>query len=312
MIRAGSILIKTGLWLIMVLSTTVVLNAQQLGQYTHYMSNELIINPAFAGGHDALSLTAIHRSQWVGIEGAPTTQSFSIHSLAKNDQMGLGLTLMNDRVGIHKNFTAQASYAYRLRLDRDSYISFGVQAGVNHKSSDYSALTVPPQGINDPTLELIDYTNTSLEVGAGVYLKTPKLHLGLSSPKLFSSDTELNDSVSIALNNAHYFFYGRYRTPINPNIKLQPNVLIKYLPGLPVSWDAGLNAIWNEVLMTGISYRSTESIDLLLQAKITPQMKLGYSFDYTLKEISGLGRSSHEFMLNYIFKYSNYRTRAPR
>ena len=286
--------------------------AQQLGQYTHYMSNELIINPAFAGGHDVLSLTAIQRSQWVGIEGAPNTQSFSIHSLTKNDQMGLGLTLVNDRVGAHKNFTALGSYAYRLRINRDSYISFGIQAGVNQKSTDYSSLNVSPQGANDPSLELLDFSNTSLELGAGAYLKTPKLHLGISSPKLYSSKTEFNDSVSISLNKAHYFFYGRYRTPINPNIKLQPNMLIKYLPGLPVSWDVGINAIWNEVLLTGVAYRSTESIDLLLQVKITPQMKLGYSFDYTIQEISGLGRTSHEFMLNYLFKYSNYRTRAPR
>ena len=297
---------------LMLMSSWQVAVAQQLGQYTHYMSNELIINPAFAGGHDALSLTAIHRSQWVGIDGAPSTQSFSIHSLAKNDQMGLGLTLINDRVGVHKNFTAQLAYAYRVPLDGESYISFGLQAGVNHKTSDYSSLTVPTQGLNDPGVELVDYANTAMEVGAGIYLKTPKWHIGISSPKIFSSQTEVNDSISIALNNAHYFFYGRYRAPVSSSIKLQPNVLIKYLPGLPLSWDAGLNAIWNEVLLTGVSYRSTESIDLLLQAKVTPQLKIGYSFDYTLAEVSGLGRSSHEFMLNYLFKYSNYRTRAPR
>ncbi len=302
---------KRLLWIVLLLTAlSGSLCAQQLGQYTHYMSNELIINPAFAGGHDALSMTVLHRSQWVGLEGAPSTQSFSIHSLAKNDHMGLGLTLVNDRVGAHKNFTALGSFAYRLRLNRDSYVSFGIQAGVNQKSSDYSSLNMPSP--IDPSLELIDINTTSLEVGAGAYLKTPKLHLGISSPKLFSSKTDLNDSVSIALNKAHYFFYGRYRAPINTNIKLQPNVLIKYLPGLPLSWDAGVSAIWNEVLLTGISYRSTESIDLLLQAKVTPQIKIGYSFDYTLQDISGLGRSSHEFMLNYLFKYSNYRTRAPR
>lgn len=286
--------------------------AQQLGQYTQYMSNELIINPAFAGGHDALSLTAIHRSQWTGMEGAPATQSFSIHSLAKNEQVGLGLTLVNDQVGVHKNFTALASYAYRLQLNREGYISFGIQAGLNQKSSDYGSIKMPVQGLNDPSLELMNISTTCFEVGTGVYLKTPKLHLGLSSPKLFSSKTEFNDSMSIALNKAHYFFYGRYRTPISHNVKLQPNFLIKHLPGLPTSWDAGINAIWNEVLLTGISYRCTESLDLILQAKISPQLKIGYSFDHTLAEVSGLGRSSHEVMLNYLFKYSNYRTKSPR
>ena len=283
--------------------------AQQLGQYTHYFSNELIINPAFAGGHDALSLTAVHRSQWVGLEGAPTTQSFSIHSLAKNDQMGVGMTLIHDRVGVHQNFTANGALAYRLKLTRDSYLSLGVQAGINQKSSDYSRL---PASINDPSVEYADVSTTAFELGAGAYLKTPKLHLGISSPKLFSSKTEFNDSISVALNEAHYFVYGRYRTPINHNVKIQPNFLVKVLPGLPVSWDVGINFIWNEVLLTGVAYRSTESVDLLLQAKLTGQLKLGYAFDYTLQDISGLGRSSHELMLNYLFKYSNYRTRAPR
>ena len=286
--------------------------AQQLGQYTHYFSNELIINPAFAGGHDALSVTAVHRSQWVGLEGAPTTQSFSIHSLAKNDQLGVGMTLIHDHVGVHQNFTATGALAYRLRLSRDSYLSLGVQAGVNQKSSDYSKLTVPPGGVYDPAVDLSNIATTSLEVGAGAYLKTPKLHLGISSPKLFSSKTQFNDSISVALNQAHYFVYGRYRTPINHNLKIQPNFLVKVLPGLPVSWDLGMNLIWNEVLLTGLSYRSTESLDFLIQAKLSAQLKVGYAFDYTLQEVSGLGRSSHEVMLNYLFKYNNYRTRAPR
>jgi len=286
--------------------------AQQVGQYTHYFSNELIINPAFAGGHDALSMTAVHRSQWVGLEGAPTTQSFSIHSLAKNDQLGVGMTLIHDRVGVHQNFTATGALAYRLKITRDSYLALGIQGGINQKSSDYTRLNVPGGSSNDPAVGLGDVSSTLFEVGAGAYLKTPKLHLGVSSPKLFSSKTAFNDSVSVALNQAHYFVYGRYRTPINHNLKIQPNFLVKVLPGLPVSWDLGLNFIWNEVLLTGVAYRSTESVDLLFQAKLTAQLKVGYGFDYTLQEVSGLGRSSHEIMLNYLFKYSNYRTRAPR
>jgi type IX secretion system PorP/SprF family membrane protein len=285
---------------------------QQIGQYTQYMSNELVINPAFAGAHEVLSLTMVHRSQWTGLEGAPSTQTFSAHSLFKSDHFGLGITVVNDRVGIHQNLTFNTSYAYHLQIDKDTYFSMGLQVGVNHKQSDFGSLIGQTQTPNDPSISAFGATTTSLEVGTGIYFRSPKLHLGLSAPKLFSSKTSMNDSINIELNKPHYFLYGRYRVPINSNIKIQPGILIKYLPNIPVSFDFSLAAIFNEVLLTGLSYRSFESIDLLLQAKVTKQLKLGYSFDYPISMVSELSRSSHEIMLNYIFRFSKYKIKPPR
>ena len=129
---------------------------------------------------------------------------------------------------------------------------------------------------------------------------------------LFSSKTSFNDSISVDLNKPHYFLFSRYRIPVNRNVKIQPGVLIKYLPEVPVSFDFHLAAIFNEVLLTGLSYRSFESIDLVLQAKLTPQLKAGYNFDYPIGKVGELSSSSHEIMLNYLFKFSRYKIKRPR
>ncbi len=288
------------------------LSAQQMGQYSQYFSNELIINPAFAGSHEALSITAVHRSQWTGLEGAPATQTLSAHSLFKNEHIGLGASIINDKVGIHQNLTFNTSYAYHLQVNAEAFLSFGLQVGINHKQSDYGAIASQLQNPNDPGISSFKETTNSLEVGTGIYYRDPKLHIGLSAPQLFSSKTRFNDSVTVALNRPHYFLYSRYRVPLSHNVKIQPGFLVKYLPGLPVSVDFNLAAIFNEVLLTAISYRSFESIDLILQAKLTPQLKTGYSFDYPLGEVGELSRSSHEIMLNYIFKFSRFKVKRPR
>lgn len=283
-----------------------------MGHYTQYMSNELVINPAFAGADEVLSLTLVHRSQWTGLDGAPSTQTFSAHSLFRNDHIGLGISIINDKIGIHKNLTLNTSYAYHLRIDRDRYFSMGLQVGVNRKQSDFGSLTGHIQNPNDPSIGEFRETATSIEFGTGISYRSPRLHLGLSAPKLFSGKTAISDSISIDLNKPHYFLYGRYRAPVNHNVKIQPGILMKYLPGLPVSFDFSLAAIFNEVLLTGLSYRSFESIGIIVQAKLTPQLKLGYNFDYPISQVSELSHSSHELMLNYLFRYSKYRVKPPR
>jgi len=285
---------------------------QQIGHYTQYMSNELVINPAFAGSQEVLSLTMVYRSQWTGLEGAPSTQTFSAHSLFKNDHIGLGVSIINDKIGIHSNLTFNTSYAYHLKLARDTYFSMGLQVGLNHKQSDFGSLSGHTQSSHDPSINGGSITKNSLELGTGIYFRSPKLHLGISAPKLISGETSLNDSVSVNLNKSHYFLYGRYRIPIHPNVKLQPGIMVKYLPDLPISFDFSLAAIFNEVLLTGLSYRSFESIDLLLQAKVTHQLKIGYNYDYPISKVSELSRSSHEIMLNYIFRYSKFGIKPPR
>ena len=287
-------------------------NGQQIGHFTQYFSNPLILNPAYAGASEALSMTMVHRSQWSGLEGAPSTQTLSGHSLFKSKHIGLGAALVNDKIGIHKNLSFSTSYAYILEVNRDAYLSLGLQLGVNHMQSDFGALTGHIQNQNDPSISGFKETNTAFEVGTGLYYRDSKLHVGLSAPRIFSTRTNSNDSIYGDLNKTHYFLFSRYRTPLNRNIKLQPGVLIKYMPGVPLSFDVHLAAIVNEVLLTGLSYRYLESVGLVLQAKLTPQLLAGYNFDYPIGKVGELSQSSHELMLSYLFKFSSYRIKRPR
>ena len=280
--------------------------AQQLGQFTQYISNGLVINPAYAGADRVLSLTVVNRSQWSGIDGAPTTQTFSGHSLFKKEHFGLGMIVINDKIGVHNNLNALGVYSYRLRFSEDTYLSMGIQMGMNHKKSDYASLATQTQIPNDPKLSNLSVVQTSFEFGAGIYFKSPKLEAGLSAPKLFPGKSEYNDSISLELNRSHYFLLVRYLSRLNHNMEIQPGFLVKHLPGLPLSVDLNMDLIFKKVILLGLSYRSYGSINSTLQAKITPQLKFGYSFDFPVAKNAVLDGSSHELMVNYLFKFSNH------
>jgi len=286
--------------------------AQQRPHFTQYISNELIINPAYAGAEEALSTTFVHRSQWSDLEGAPSTQTFTAHSLFKSKKIGLGLAVINDEIGVHSILNAAASYAYHIQLDEETYFSMGLQFGIEQKKSDYNSLLNQVQVANDPTLSGADLSSTSFEFGTGVYLKSRRLVMGISVPNMLPERSVIDDSLNLSLSNNNFYFLSRYEIPANNNISFKPGFLIIYHPGLPVTYDLNLAAIFNDVLLVGMSYRSMKSINAIIQAKITPQLKIGYSFDYALSGGTGIQSNSHEFMIHYLFRFSSNRITNPR
>jgi type IX secretion system PorP/SprF family membrane protein len=284
--------------------------AQQSTQFTQYMFNGLVINPAYAGADEALSLTFIQRNQWADVENAPTTQTLSAHTLFKKKHIGLGVSLINDKIGVHKNLSALTSYAYHLKVGRDSYFSMGLQAGILNKQSDYASLVNP--AINDPKLNNPFISHTSVNFGMGFYFRNPKLHMGLSVPELIPAKVSINDSTRIQLSTANYFLFFKYRLHINQAVDFEPGALLKYTAGLPLSFDLNANLIFHRVLTMGLSYRRSESIDFLLRGQLTPQLQFGYSYDYPLGEITKLSSGSHELMVNYVFRYERNKVSSPR
>jgi type IX secretion system PorP/SprF family membrane protein len=284
--------------------------AQQKMQYTQYMFNGLLLNPAYAGADDALSLTFINRNQWTKVENAPTTQTLTGHTLFKKKHIGLGLSIINDKLGVHKNLSAVTHYAYHLKTGVGSFLSFGIQAGVNNRKSDYASLV----GYNstDPKLYNPFITHTSLDFGAGLYFRSPKLHAGISAPELIPERITVNDSISIRLSKSNYFVFARYRIPVNDNIAIEPSVLFKYLHNVPLSFDINANMIYRKVLTMGLSYRKKESIDFLLKAQVTPQLQFGYSYDQSIGALSQLSNGSHEVMINYLFRFVEKNVTSPR
>jgi type IX secretion system PorP/SprF family membrane protein len=297
------------LLLIMPLSGSGVL-AQQRVQFTQYMFNGLVINPAYAGSEEALSLTFIQRKQWAKIEGSPSTQSFSAHSLFKKKQLGLGGMLINERIGVHRNVSALASAAYHLKVGPLSYLSMGLQTGIHSRKSDYGSLV--GNASVDPKLYDASVSYTAFDLGMGLYFRSPRLHLGLSAPELLPERFSLNDTTSIRLSNVNYFLFAKYNITLNENIDVEPSMLLKYLRGVPLSYDINVSLIYRKVLSLGLSYRKSESIDFMLKGQITPQLQFGYSYDFAIGEVSRVSNGSHELMVNYVFRYTQAKVISPR
>ncbi len=287
----------------------VVSQAQQKMQFTQYMFNGVVINPAYAGAEGALSLTAIQRTQWSGVENAPNTQTFSAHSLFKKKQFGLGLTFVNDKIGVHNSKSVMTQYAYHLSVADHSYFSFGLQAGIYNLRSDYASLgsqAYDPQ-ISDPVM-----TRTFFDLGAGFYFRSPRFHAGLSAPELIPKRFTFSDTLSVHLSKVNFFIFSKYRMTASSTIDIEPSVLVKYLDGVPVSFDINANMIYRKVLVFGLSFRQKESIDFLMRMQITSQLQIGYAYDHPIGVLSRVSNGSHELMVNYTFKDIRKRVISPR
>ncbi|WP_276374839.1 type IX secretion system membrane protein PorP/SprF [Chryseolinea sp. H1M3-3] len=284
--------------------------AQQKVQFTQYMFNGLVINPAYAGADEALNLTFIQRKQWANIEHSPTTQSLSAHTLFKKKNMGLGFTLINDKIGVHKNLNVLSNFAYHLRVSKNSYLSMGIQAGIHNRKSNYGSLA--GNSNIDPKLYDATVSYTAFDLGMGIYYRSPRLHVGFSAPEILPERYSLNDTMEINLREVNFFLFSKYNFEVTEFIDLEPSMLFKFLKGVPLSFDLNLNFIYRKVLTLGLSYRKSESIDFMMKAQVTPQLQFGYAYDHPIGEISKMSNGSHELMVSYVFRYIQSNISSPR
>ncbi|MFM9840097.1 MAG: type IX secretion system membrane protein PorP/SprF [Cyclobacteriaceae bacterium] len=283
-------------------------NSQQKPQFTQYMFNSLVINPAYAGADEALSLTFIDRHQWVGVENAPTTQTLSAHTLVRKKNIGLGLSIINDKIGVYQNLNALASFAYHIQTGLDSYLSAGIQAGFNNNRANYLSLqgnTIDPNLTNS-------INETYFDFGFGVYFRSPRFHIGISSPQFVPKQIAFDKGGTIQLGGTNYFLFSKYKVSLSDSWELEPSTLVKYITALPLSYDVNLNFIYRRILTSGFSYRVNESIDFLLRAQVTPQLQFGYAYDYPISNTTRISSGSHELMVNYVFKYIRKNVSSPR
>lgn len=282
---------------------------QYYANYSQFISNDHVINPAYAGADNALSLSLVNRAQWLGVDGAPSTQTFTGHTLFKNEKTGIGITIINDKIGVHQSLTSLATYAFRINLDSkfNRSLSFGLQSGAITRKSDYSSLD--PE---DPILIGLSDRKTSFAFGSGLYYQSERLKLGISVPNLLRRDLGPEVENNSVFTNSEYLVMGKYKIPISYNLSLQPAAIIKYLPDLPVSYDLNLSALLNEVLLVGAGYSSSKIGNGILQASISRQLKLGYSYDFSIGNKSALLANSHELMINFLFRQKSTDVIGPR
>jgi len=300
---------RKSIHILVLLFSVVLLNLESLAQqdpmYTQYMYNPLSVNPGYAGSREALSIVGILREQWVGIDGAPSTQSLNLHSPIFNDNMGLGLSVINDKIGpIHQTMLF-ADYSYSIQTTDNAKLSFGLKAGVNIFQADLLSLT-PDQG-GDPAMYNID--NKLLpNIGVGVFYYSDKGYVGLSAPKLLEQMLyEYNTSVVTEnKERRHYFVIGGYVFDLSEQVKFKPAFLLKAVVGAPISIDLSANFLFRDKLGVGVAHRLDDSFSGLLQYYVTPQFRIGYAYDFTLTELRNYNSGSHELMLGYDFRFARY------
>lgn len=287
--------------ILIVFSSTLV-RAQQDPQFTHYMYNMSVINPAYAtDDQDVINMGGIYRAQWVGMKGAPTTQSFFAHKpLSEKVQMGVSIT--HDEIGdVVEESNIYADFAYVLPLSEETKLSFGLKAGVTLFSADFTGFQYSNPSI-DPAFQN-NISETFPNIGAGTYLFGPNYYLGFSVPNLLSTKHIENASgiTAMGVEEIHYFMTGGYVFTFNgnDNLKFKPAFMAKGVSGAPVSLDLTTNVLINNKFEAGVGYRIGDSVSALASFYVTPQLRIGYSYDYTLTDLQDFNSGSHEIFVLY-------------
>lgn len=282
--------------------------AQQMPQFTQYMYNTISINPAYAGNRDALSIIGLHRSQWSGVEGAPVTQTLSIHSPLRNEKIGLGLSVINDNVG-YENYTyAYADFSYTIDLSNATTLSFGLKGGMSYYNLEEELLMDLP---DDPFFGGDTFNRWTPNFGAGLYLSSQNWYLGLSAPRFINNDNnELSEYV--ALEQVHYYLTGGYVFDLSDDVKLRPTSLVKYTDGAPLSIDLTGTLIFDEKWYLGASYRIDDAVGAFVDFQVLNNFRVGYAYEYTLSDLQPYTSGSHEILLIYELRLNNTKYVSPR
>jgi type IX secretion system PorP/SprF family membrane protein len=272
-------------------------SAQQEAHFTQYMYNTNVINPAYAGNRNVLSLNAIHRSQWVGIEGAPSTQTLSLHS-PMGRKVGLGLNILSDNIGASSIKNVNTDFSYTLTLnEEDLKLALGIKAGIHSLNVDFNRLLVSDN--TDSSIQNNNFNKISPTVGVGGYLFTKSWYVGLSSPNFLETKYFSNSSVSRVNERIHAYLIGGYVLDINPNLKFKPATLLKMVNGAPLSLDLSANFLINRKFTLGTSYRLGAAFSALAGAQISNQIMIGYAYDYDTTDLRNFNSGSHEFFIRF-------------
>lgn len=288
---------KTNSIIILLLLVMVSGFAQQDSQYTHYMYNTININPAYAGSRGVTSIFGLHRTQWVGLDGAPTTNAFSIHSPIQNSRVGIGVSFVNDKIGASDQNNIAVDVSYTIPTSRYSDLSFGIKASGDLLNVDYTKLS--RYDLTDPRFQNNIDNAFSPNVGAGVYYHSDKLYLGFSVPN-FLSVKHFDDNKSAAFEERlHYYLIGGYVFDLSSEVKLKPSFLTKMVSGAPLQVDLSANVLFQDKLTLGLSYRWSAAATAMAGIQLTEGLLVGYSYDFDTTSLGNYNSGSHEIFLRF-------------
>lgn len=289
--------------------------AQQDPMFTHYMFNTLAINPGYAGTRDALTVTGLHRSQWVNFEGAPITQTVTMHTPFLSKKTGLGISFLNDKIGPTNTTSFYVDFSYKIKVTKKASLSFGLKGGTNMMRSDLSTLDIQDEG--DVAFASDLQSQFLPNFGAGLYYSTDKYYVGLSVPKLLENNFDNNTatgSTDLGGEEKHYFLIAGTYFNLSQDIKLKPTTFLKVTNGAPMEMDVTGTFIYKDKVWAGLMYRTGDAAGGLFGVNLTSQLALGYSFDWSMANTTfNYNGGSHEVMLRYDFVFGNEKKiRSPR
>lgn len=275
---------------------------QQEAQYTQYMYNTANINPAYAGSRGCLSILGMHRTQWVGLDGAPTTNTFTLHTpMGKNDKVGIGLSFTNDRLGPSNENTISTDLSYTIPTSEKFKLAFGMKVTANFFNVDFTKTKIfnPNDGLNRENIDNRFYPN----IGAGFFWYSHQTYLGLSVPYMLENRYYDNDVQYSASERMHLHFIAGHVFRLSNEIQFKPALLTKVVKGAPLQFDLSANFWFNERFSLGAAYRWDAAWSAMAGFQINPSWLIGYAYDKDATRLGNFNSGSHEVFLRYeLFK----------
>lgn len=287
--------------------------AQQDAQYTQYMYNTVSVNPAYAGSRGHLSIAGLYRNQWLGLDGAPETQTLNVHTPVGYRGVGLGLSIVNDKIGPTSETYFDVDFSYTIQTSDEGKLSFGLKASAHMLDIRYSELDeyeVDPQLRSQQDIQ----NKFSPNIGAGVYYHTNKFYAGISAPRMLETTHFDSSSASTAKEQMNLYLITGYVWDLNPSLKFKPTLLTKTVQGAPLQVDLSANFMLNEKFIGGVAYRWDAAFSGLMGFMLSDQFMIGLAYD---REISELGAAtfndgSFEIILRYDFIRNIGNMKSPR
>ena len=299
---------KSYLVILFTLLMSILCFSQQDSQYTQYMYNTTLINPAYSGSREVLSAFILHRNQWMGLEGAPVTNNFSINSLIGDSNFGIGLNFVNDKIGPVSENEISVDLAYFIQISENYKFSIGLKGTANLFDLDVNKLRIFDP--TDPQFQNVK-TEFSPNIGAGAYLFSDKTYFGLSVPNFFESYRYNDNNIEISKQKLHLYFIAGHVFKISDNIDFKPALLSKIVEGAPIQADVTGNFLFFDKLTLGTAYRWNAAVSALAGFQISDSWFIGYGYDLETTKLANYNSGSHEIFLRYEL-FNKTKISAPR
>ncbi|WP_173967064.1 PorP/SprF family type IX secretion system membrane protein [Flavobacterium collinsii] len=283
--------------------------AQQDSQYTQYMYNTAVINPAYSGSRDVVSIMGLHRTQWLGLEGAPKTITFAA-SAPVSDNVGLGLSVLSHKIGPSNETSISADMSYNIRLNYNYRLFFGLKGSADVLNVDYTKLNQYNPG--DPNFQYNINNDFAPNIGVGLYLQSEQTYIGISAPRLLETYNNSGNTTSQVQRRIHYYFMAGHVFDLSQDIKFKPALLTDFTAGNALQVNVSGNFLIYEKLTLGVAYRWSAACSALVGFQITNGLFAGYAYDADTTNLGNYNSGSHEIFLRFELSKKINKVYSPR